>query len=415
MIRVARARNWRFNPQKLRKIISQVHSDLQNTQKEVGAEVGEFMQSPHLLFQPIRMYITLTLPMFVPLLFMPSKVLFMYLALISVWYLTCLLLFATEVAMRPPWYKKGLPTKALPPYWSGYVRDPKVNLAHDFQNVEFMSSSGSKLRGWFVPTKCDIPSRSRHMIVFVHGVGRDRRAFLRHSECFLLKGYSCLLFDLSEHGLSESLSSPVPRGTLFGAREQYDVIAAAQFLKTVKGATSVAVVGTSCGASSAILAAALEPEMAVCVVAENPFTRADTLLVHHLGVLSKNYLSQNSHQTVRRAIFWLAGKMLMLRMGNYFHSFGPIDAVRHLKCPILVAHSTTDDIVPFQHGLEIYNAALESQTSDNQASVFVEYEDAAHCALFDKDPDLWSSSVIPFIDEAFVRSVSEENNCSSAS
>lgn len=304
--------------------------------------------------------------------------------------------------MRPPWYKKGLPTNHLPPYWSRYVHDPKVDLGRYFEAVQFISETRVTLRGWFIPAideNTDQPSTK--MIVFVHGVGRDRRNFLRHSQHFLQHGYSCLLFDFSEHGLSDGIVPGISRGTLFGAREQYDVAAAVNFLKTEKNATHVAIVGTSCGASSAILAAARYPDMAVCVVAENPFTRADHLLVHHLDLLSKNYLSQNSHQTVRRAIFWLAGKMLMIRMGYYLNSFGALDAASSLVCPLLIAHSTADDIVPYQHGIDIYNRALNSENRKLSTTKFVQFTDAAHCALYDKDPHLWVSTVLPFVTQAF--------------
>lgn len=397
MLRAARSRKWRFNSERWRAIISHVQADLQTTQHEVGAEVGEFIQAPHLLFAPLRLGITLVLPMAIPLCFMPSVFLLFYGLFVFVWYLACLLFFATEVAMRPPWYKTGLPSKDLPPYWKGFVHDPLADLGLGFEEVEFPSCRGGLLRGWFIESR----SSSKKMIVFVHGVGRDRRAFLRHSTCFLEQGYSCLLFDLSEHGLSDGSSSSRARGTLFGAREHHDVIAAAEYLRTVRAATKVAYVGTSCGASSAILAAASRPELVCCVVAENPFTRADDLLRHHLGKLSKNYLSQNSHQTVRRIIFWLAGKMLMMRMGCYFRSFGAIDVVPQLQCPLLVAHSTEDDVVPFAQGLEIFEAAVRSKDGVHDMIEFFKCSDAAHCALYDKDPEKWTAVVLQFVTNAF--------------
>lgn len=405
VIRAARARRWRFNSQKLRKMLAQIQADLQNTTHEVEAEVDEFIQSPHLLFQPIRMAVTLTFPMIFPLFFMPTPLLFLYFIFVITWYLICVLMFATEVAMRPPWYKKGLPSTELPPYWGSYIHDPKVDLGLDFENVEFMSASGVLLRGWFIlPEPSATPLETRNnMVVFVHGVGRDRRNFLRHAQKFLQHGFPCLLFDLSEHGLSDGISAGSCRGTLFGAREQYDVLSAVDYLTNVKCAKQVAIVGTSCGASSAILAAARKKTAAACVVAENPFSRADELFKYHLYLLSKNYLSQNSHQTVRRAVFWLAGKVLMLRMGYYFQTFGAIDAVQTLTCPLLVAHSTADDIVPYEHGRDIFEAALASKKGNSDMVQFLKFTDAAHCALYDKNPNVWSREVISFVSRSFDR------------
>lgn len=401
VLRAARAKKWRFDHKKLRAIADHI----QSTHHEVGAEVGEFIQYPHLLFQPIRLTLTLAIPMLIPLFFMPTRLLLVYPAFLFSWYLMCTLIFATEVAMRPPWYKKGLPTKEQPPYWGGFIHNPKEDLDADYENVEFLSPViGTTLRAWFVrprPGK-DAPISS-NMIVFVHGVGRDRRSFLRHSQHFLERGYSCLLFDFSEHGLSDNVSKHISRGSLFGAREQYDIIAAVEFLKKQKGAKNVAIVGTSCGASSAILAASMRADLTVAIVAENPFTRADDLLRHHMDVLLRNYLSQNSHQTVRRAVFWLAGKVLMFRMGYYWQSYGAIDAVPLLSCPLLVLHSTEDDIVPYEQGCKIYEKALLAKQGDKEMVSFCSFSDAAHCALYDRDPELWASEVLSFIDKSFAR------------
>lgn len=395
VLRAARAKKWRIDRHKLRAILDNIHT----TQHQVEAEVGEFIQSPHLLFQPLRLALTLAVPMLIPLFFMPTRLLILYPIFVLIWYLMCLLIFATEVAMRPPWHKKGLPTKQRPPYWGRFVHDPKTDLGADFEVVQFPSPAvGTTLHGWFVPAT---RPHAQRMVVFVHGAGTDRRAFLRHTQHFIERGYSCLLFDFSEHGLSDNVTSGMARGTLFGAREQHDVVAAVDYLKKVKGAKHVAVVGTSCGASSSILAASIRPDLAACVVAENPFTRADQLLRHHLNVLSKNYLSQNSHQTVRQAIFWLTGKLLMIRMGHCFQSYGAVDAAPHLACPLFVIHSTEDAMVPYEHGHAIYQAAAEAKKHIDKLVKFSSYSDAAHCALYDRDPERWTVEVMSFIDDAF--------------
>ena len=343
VLRAARSKKWpKHAPQRFHMLVNELHK----TREEVGAEVGEFIQAPHLLFQPLRIAAAFTIPMLIPLLFMPTRILIAYAIFVVIWYLTCLLIFVTEVAMRPPWYRRGLSKKQLPPYWGSFVNDPLIDLGREFEHVSFKNLTGLTLRGWFVQPLSDV-QKSENMIVFLHGAGRDRRNFLRHAQEFLKHGFSVLLFDFSDHGLSDTTIPDAPRGTLFGAREQYDCIAAVEFLKQEKGAKQVALIGTSCGASSAIQAAAIQPGLVSCIVAENPFTRADDLLRHNLDLLSKNYLSQNDHQTVRRMIFWLAGKLLLFRMGYIFQSFGAIDVVGQVDCPLLIAHSTHDDIVPF--------------------------------------------------------------------
>ena len=93
----------------------------------------------------------------------------------------------------------------------------------------------------------------------------------------------------------------------------------------------------------------------------------------------------------------------MMRMGYFLKPFGAVDVAPQLTCPLLVAHSTEDDIVPFQHGLAIYEAARASKQDLPHMVHFQKFSDAAHCALYDKDPELWTSTVLPFVESAFVR------------
>lgn len=235
------------------------------------------------------------------------------------------------------------------------------------------------------------------MLVCVHGSGRDRRAFLRHAAVLVEAGYGVLLFDFSEHGTSDGAD----RGCAFGTREQYDVLAAADYLTTVRGARRVALVGTSAGAASALLAAAaaLAPADsggARCafagVVAENPFTRPGELFVHHLRMLGDSYLSANRQRNARRALFWLAARVLLVRIG-LTGDVGAVDAARLLGTAgvkLLVMHGTSDDIVPYAHGEAVAAAG-------GDAATFWAAKDAAHCALFDKYPEQWSSVVLTFL------------------
>lgn len=377
-------------------IVSEISKEIRTAK----AEADEFIQSPHLMFPPLKMTSILVLPLSVPLFFMPFKILVLYVFFFLGWYLTCLCYFATEVAMRPPWYKRGLSMVAVPPYWKGYVHDPKIDFGADYENVEFVSTNGYILRGWVIGGR----KENENWIVFVHGAGRDRRAFLRHSEAFVEKGYSVLLFDTSEHGLSDcSNNEGFQRGTSFGAREQYDVLGAVQFVKNRYRPRNIALIGTSAGASSAILAAANKECVVDAVVAENPFTSPDRLFQYHLSNLLENYLSKNQHRTWRRLLFWCASRVLMLRIGQYFGSYGAIDAAPLLKCPLLVAHSKTDIIVPFSHGMAIYEAAAKAKKMQEGMVELYEVDDCVHCALFDKEPEEWGNRVFSFLERSFAQ------------
>mmetsp|Transcript_5176 Transcript_5176/g.9027 ORF Transcript_5176/g.9027 Transcript_5176/m.9027 type:complete len:441 (+) Transcript_5176:143-1465(+) len=367
---------------------------LRHELKEATAEANEFITSPHLLFRPLSLGFFGLFPLFLPLLFVPWKMLAVYMAFFLFWYALCVAFVATEVAMRPPWYRTGLPTRGNPPYWREAIHDPKIDLNLDYENVEFCRIHGTSacctskqpqkhpiLRGWFIPCK-----DSNNVVVCAHGAGRDRRNFLRHSKVLHAEGYSVLLFDFSEHGLSDGSS----RGFSFGVREAQDVSAAVSFVRKEKSAQRVILLGTSTGATSSILAVADHCADSVdSIIAENPFSRPADLFCHHLDGFLRNYLSQNQHHIWRRLVFWIFSRVLLLRVGLGYN-YGAVDAVSRIRCPIFVMHSPADDVVPYHHGESIFDAAQGPK-------VFWSVPDAEHCALYDRHPDLWCTKTLEFM------------------
>jgi len=94
------------------------------------AEATQFISSPHLLFEPLKLSLALLFPFLVPFAFVPWLKLVLYFMFLFFWYIVLVLIFASEVAMRPPWYrpgdmKNGLSMIGLPDYWQGICHDPK--------------------------------------------------------------------------------------------------------------------------------------------------------------------------------------------------------------------------------------------------------------------------------------------------
>jgi pimeloyl-ACP methyl ester carboxylesterase len=227
--------------------------------------------------------------------------------------------FVSEITVKPPWYhptpgNSTLTTVKLPSEWRTNVHNPRKNLGLEYEDVTFGSSGGYTLRGWLVPGKKDNARLSA--LIFCHGGGRDRRSWLRHLPLFHEAGYTCLLFDFREHGLSEGAR----RGLTFGMYERFDVLAAAQFMKQIRGFSHVAVVGTSMGASSAIMAAGIDDSrnrFIDLVVAENPLLTCAHLQRQHIHNIISPYFK---HSIWGRTVYWVFQRMasvwLNIRVGN---------------------------------------------------------------------------------------------------
>jgi alpha-beta hydrolase superfamily lysophospholipase len=284
-------------------------------------------------------------------------------------------------ALRPPWYQHRTPEQGLRPMdpadpdfsWQGGYRDPRADLGLDYESVELPARDGSILRGWFVP---GAPGATAG-VVAVHGAGADRREFLRHVPVFHRAGYPVLLFDCREQGISDG----VGRGVSLGFRESEDASAAVAYAKRVRGLERVAVIGTSQGAASAILAAAADPSIDV-VIAENPFTSIPDLVRDLSGLPDARPVPGWASRIVAAFAVW--------RMGGLGRS-APIDVVAAIAPrPLLLMHGAEDRAIPYAHSERLRAAAGEP------VELWI-LEGGRHSQLFNRAPEEWARRVAGFL------------------
>eukprot|EP01064_Diplonema_japonicum_P002949 TRINITY_DN11911_c0_g1_i1.p1 TRINITY_DN11911_c0_g1~~TRINITY_DN11911_c0_g1_i1.p1 ORF type:complete len:500 (+),score=68.93 TRINITY_DN11911_c0_g1_i1:144-1643(+) len=288
----------------------------------------------------------------------------------------------SELSISPPWYHptpgKDLCNNGIPPYWQGIYTNPKYDLSIEYEEVSFRSEKYI-LRGWWIPGK------GKTCILFVHGGGRDRRAWLRHVKLFHgTGGYPCFMFDFREHGASDGHG----RGFTYGIKESRDVVQAAKWVRKEYEMDKVVVVGTSVGGSAAILAAVNCVEIDV-VISENPLTYATSLQNHHFQIAVKNFLGTSPVVSTLAAWFTtLPAFILKLRIG--FLSEEAVDVIPRLKQPVLLMHGTGDEVIPLEHSEALFNAANEPK------ELWIAPE-AFHCGLYDRYPDIFAARTMGFI------------------
>lgn len=316
--------------------------------------------------------------------------------------------FISEITIKPPWYhhhpnSTELTGKGCPEYWLGLTHNPRVDFGLDFSDVVIHSTDGYLLSAWHVPPPegCE----KDVAVVLVHGGGRDRRAWLRHIPMFHKGGYGAVLFDFREHGLSTGNCN----GFTYGMKERFDVIAAAKYCKIELGYRRVVVVGTSVGGSSVLMAAAVDAQNIDGVVAENAITTCAVLQDHVLTNLLGGYFSRHWISVKIFNIFRLTCSMwLNYRIGNK-----PSKHCQALHCidrisprPVLLMHGTSDEVVPMQHSVELFQKAQEPK------SLWM-CEGAFHCCLYNKDPREFEHRVLTLLQQ--VRSTIHGSSSSGSS
>jgi len=156
------------------------------------------------------------------------------------------------------------------------------------------------------------------------------------------------------------------------------------------GYEHVIVMGTSQGASSAIIASALFDRMVAGVIAENPFASRELLMTHLLNSIlgpQKWSALQGLQQLYISAIVWLT----VQRIGR-LDVKNPIEVVADLGCPLLLMHGTNDTLIPYNHSEILYAKA-------RGVKQFWLAESAEHTGLQNRYPDLWERTVIGFLEQ----------------
>jgi fermentation-respiration switch protein FrsA (DUF1100 family) len=186
------------------------------------------------------------------------------------------------------------------------------------EDVWFQSGDGTPLFGWYVE-----PSPSRAVLLWCHGnAGNIIHRLENLAELYRL-GLSVFLFDYRGYGRSKG--SPSEDGLYM------DAMAAHAYLTGRRGITPkrLVIFGRSLGAAVAGELAGRRP--AAGLILENAFPSIEAMAkVHSLG-LPAHLLLQARYPLV--------------------------DRLRDIHVPILVIHGDQDEVVPFELGKQVFEAA----------------------------------------------------------
>jgi fermentation-respiration switch protein FrsA (DUF1100 family) len=205
------------------------------------------------------------------------------------------------------------------------------------RDVQFVSGSGSELRGWLIPGR-----KGAGAVVLMHGFRGDRRQMLARASFLSEAGYGVLLFDFQAHG-----ESPGKQITI-GYLESRDAQDAVEFMKKNNYGEKLGVIGLSMGGAAAILASpALEVE---AIVLEAVYPDIERAVANRV----ERYLGAWARGLGRLLIM-----QLPLRAGIEKEALRPIDRVGAIKAPKLFIAGAKDQHTKLDESREIFAAASE--------------------------------------------------------
>ncbi len=214
-----------------------------------------------------------------------------------------------------------------------------------YEPVKLSTADGETLHGWFVPATATTAA-ANGTVLFFHGNAGNISHRMEYLLMFHRMGYDTLIFDYRGYG--QSSGSPTEAGTYLDAQ------AAWRYLLVTKAISPSRIVlfGESLGGAVAAWLATQETP-AVLVLA-SVFTSVPKIAAKIYPFLPVRLLVRFDYNTL-----------------GYLQS---------VTCPVFVAHSPQDEIVPVEQGRALYQAAaapkqfLELQGGHNDGFIFMREE-----------------------------------------
>ena len=188
----------------------------------------------------------------------------------------------------------------------------------DYEDVYYETADEVVINGWFIPAP-----GARHTLLFLHGNAGNVSYRLDLLKRFHTLGLSVFIIDYRGYGQSQ--------GTPSEAGTYSDALGAWRYLTEVRGVAEheIIVLGRSLGGAVAVWLAVRHTPAAL--ILESTFTSIAAMGEHYYARLPLAPL---------------------LRI-----HYASIDRIGDIRCPILIAHSPDDRIVPFAEGRKLFAAA----------------------------------------------------------
>lgn len=225
------------------------------------------------------------------------------------------------------------------------TKNDTLKLDFIIESVVFKSENGNNLNGWFLKPKNLIPTTT---LLHFHGNAGCLLSQYQAITPLLKYGFQIFLFDYSGFGFSEGRATR--KNVLIDGNSALTYLKDRDDVKNTK----LVIYGQSLGGHLS------------AVVAKQRQTDIDGLVIE--GAFS-------SHKDIAAEIAGFLGRMLVSEKYSAYKS------IQTYKKPLLVIHSTEDEVIPFKMGQKIYNNA-------NQPKEFYEIRECHICG-----PEFYADSI----------------------
>ncbi|MBI3562824.1 MAG: alpha/beta hydrolase [Gammaproteobacteria bacterium] len=201
----------------------------------------------------------------------------------------------------------------------------------------YFNSEGLRLHGWWLPAT----PPARGSVVFLHGNAENISTHIASVYWLPSQGYNVFLFDYRGYGLSQG------RPDLPGVHHDFEAALQYVFSRPATDHRRVFVFGQSLGGAIATVG-----------VAHSAWKS------HLCGLVVEAAFS--SYRGIAREKlhdFWLTWPLYIPLSYAMSDEYRPLEAIKQISpLPVLIIHSQSDEVIPYHHGVDLFNAAREPKT-----------------------------------------------------
>lgn len=229
---------------------------------------------------------------------------------------------------------------------SAVPNKPSVaDLGLPYEDAQIMSKDSLKLKGTLFQAQPGVIS-DRGILVFVHGIGAYKEAYLNEVLTYTTLGYDCFIYDQRAHGQSGG------RYCTYGFYEKQDLLDVINYLKDMGYQESIGLWGRSLGGAVVLQTLPLTADVGYAIV-ESTFGDLRTIVYDYqrlwLGINFK-WLGDYALNRAEKIAFFEAD------------SVRPATSALKVDQPVLLIHGTNDQRISIDYGKEIYeNLASRSK------------------------------------------------------
>ncbi len=189
----------------------------------------------------------------------------------------------------------------------------------DYEDLSIMTKDGIQLAGWFIPAK-----RPRATLLFCHGNGGNISHRMEKIKLLNALNVDILIFDYRGYGMSKG--RPSEHGLYLDAEAAYAYLITSKEVLPEK----IIVFGESLGSAVAL----------------------DLAVNHRLGGIIIEGGFTSTPDMAKKIFPFLPSFILSSR-------FDALKKIRDVQSPKLIFHSIDDEIISFEFGKRLFNAAID--------------------------------------------------------